>query len=111
MAANSRNGRARGSDLPGEVVEDILASERRRAMLSCLADADGPVVFDDLVGAVRASEGRAEPVEDDGGGEVRQEIYDRHLPKLTATGVVEYDSMCETVELVDDGLTVDLDRA
>ena len=109
MAANSRNGRAQGTDLPGDVVEDILASQRRRAMLSCLADADGPVVVEDLVGAVCAAEGRATGAGDAGEG-VREDVYDRHLPKLTATGVVEYDSMCETVELVDAGLITHLDR-
>jgi hypothetical protein len=109
MAANSRNGRARGSDLPGDVVEDILASQRRRTLLSCLAEADGPVVVDDLAGAVCGAEKRPNRAGDDAAEEVRADIYDRHLPKLTATGIVEYDSMCETVELVDAGLIPALD--
>lgn len=97
--------------MPGDVVEDILASERRRAMLSYLADADEPVVFDDLVGAVCASEGRAELVDGTAAAEVRDDIYAEHLPKLTATGIVEYDSMCETVELVDEGIATHLERS
>lgn len=96
MAADSHDGRVDG--LPGDVVEDILASERRRAMLSCLADSEGPVAVDDVVAAVCASEQGPDR------GRVREEIYERHLPKLTATGVVEYHSMREAVELVDEDL-------
>jgi hypothetical protein len=78
------------------VVEDILAAPRRRAILESLADAEGGLVMDDLVRRVVDSEGSA-------GGEqherVRANIYDDHLPKLTATGVVTYDSMRDCIEL------------
>lgn len=106
MAANSRSGQ--GTELPGDVVADILASEQRRAMLSCLTDAEGPVVVDDLAAACVREDSAGADAET---GEVRADIYDRHLPKLTATGVVEYDSMCETVELVDEGIVPHLERS
>jgi len=102
MPADPQNGTAQGSHLPGKVVEDILSSERRRVMLSCLADCDGKMVVDDLAAAVCAAEGR--PVDEATRREAREDIYDRHLPKLTATGVVEYDSMREAIELLDEGL-------
>jgi len=102
MPADPRNGTAQGSHLPGEVVEDILSSERRRVMLSCLADCDGKMVVEDLAAAVCAAEGR--PIDEAARREAREDIYDRHLPKLTATGVVEYDSMREAIELLEDGL-------
>lgn len=109
MAADSRNGYARDSDLPGDVVEDILASERRRAMLSCLADSGGKVAVNDLAAAVCTGDDTTPGSVDSGALQsARREIYDRHLPKLTATGVVEYDSMREAVELVDEGMAQEL---
>jgi len=35
---------------------------------------------------------------------VRDAFFERHLPKLTATGVVEYDSLIATVTLADDAV-------
>jgi DNA-binding transcriptional ArsR family regulator len=101
MSADSRNRPAEGSRLPGEIVEDILSSERRRALLSCLVDCGEAMAVEDLAAAVRARErGVAVDVVDaEDRRAVREDIYERHLPKLTATGVVEYDSMHGTVRL------------
>ena len=106
MATNSLNKSTDEGELPSAVVEDILDSERRRVMLSTLADRGGAMVVDDLAAAVRAAEEgeTREVVERDACQEIRTDIYERHLPKLMATGVVEYDSMREAVHLVDDSL-------
>ncbi len=103
MAADSQNGETWQTDLPGSVVEDILDSKRRRLMLACLADADGAMVVDDIAAAVCAREG-VDSTDHEMQEAVERDIYERHLPKLTATGVVEYDSMLGAVELLDDGL-------
>ena len=105
MAADTGNGETHASDLPPAVVEDILASERRQLLLSCLTE-EGPMTVDDLATEVCAGEQGVSPdrVAADERHRVREEIYDRHLPKLTATGVVEYDSMRERVELANEDI-------
>jgi len=103
MAADSQNGETWQSDLPAAVVKDILDSKRRRLVLACLAESDGPMVVDDIAGAVCAREG-VDPTDHEMREAVQRDIYERHLPKLTATGVAEYDSMRGAVELLDDGL-------
>ena len=110
MAVDPQNGGSRESDLPEEVVEDILSSARRRTMLSRLAECDGHVTVEDLAAAVCAAEQAQPPgsVDAEACQEVRTEIYDRHLPKLTATGVVKYKSMRGAVRLVDKGLAAQL---
>ena len=55
--------------LPSEVVADLLADDRRRRALERLVE------------------------------EIEAELWDDHVPKLTATGVVEYDSMRAAVSL------------
>jgi hypothetical protein len=103
MAVDSRNGSFGGTDLPEAVVEDILSSDRRRAMLTVLAETEKAVAVEDLAAATSAVQ-RGTPPDSVGPGtrrEVVEEIYDRHLPKLLATGVVEYDSMRGAVRLVD----------
>ena len=87
--------------LPERVVSDLLASDRRRLLLGCLEDHDGCLPVTDLAAAVAAREAGTNigDVDPDRHRAVREEIYERHLPKLTATGVVEFDSMRGTVTL------------
>lgn len=87
--------------LPEHVVADLLSARRRRHLLACLEDAGGPVPVTDLAAAVAAREDDTDPgaVGPERHRNVRAEIYERHLPKLTATGVVEFDSMRGTVSL------------
>lgn len=96
MATRSQDNVVPGIGLPPAIIEDILSMSRRRAMLQCLADAEGGVVVDDLVACVIE---RGGGVEDRSHEQVRADLYDRDLPKLMATGVVVYDSMRESIEL------------
>ena len=97
MATDSRNTTVPGIGLPSEIVEDILAAPRRRVVLRSLVEAEDGLVVDELVAEVSDREGLDR---DDGThSRVRANLYDQHIPKLTATGVVTYDSMRECVEL------------
>jgi len=89
--------------LPGRVIEDLLGVERRRLLLACLATQGDGMVVEDLADHVRAREVGIDPeaVDAEQRRAVRDEIFQRHLPKLTATGVVEYDSMLGTLTLED----------
>jgi len=106
--------------LPADAVADLLASDCRRRALSVLANAQEPIAVTDLARRVAALEGHTEPsdvadadstdVDTGKRDRLRREIYQRHLPKLTATEVVTYDSLVETVELAtDDDRLVDPD--
>ncbi|WP_254271461.1 DUF7344 domain-containing protein [Haloarcula marina] len=99
MATRSTD--TRPDELPESVVADLLATESRRAALSVLYDRGSPMVVEDLATAIVARERRvpesAVPAADRDA--MREELYTEHIPKLTATGVVEYDSMVGTVEL------------
>jgi len=91
---------ATDADLPAVVVEDLLSSPRRRCLLAVL-DERGEAVVADLCALVRARE-RDEDVADVDRAErraVRDDLFAAHIPKLTATGVVEYDSKVGTVTL------------
>jgi len=102
MATDSQERLVPGIGLPPGVVEDILSVPRRETMLRCLADADGSLVVDDLVACVRDREGDTSGQSHE---QVRANLYDKHLPKLTATGVVTYDSMREALELTTPAIT------
>jgi hypothetical protein len=90
-----------GPQLPGEVVEDILSADRRRTLLSCLTDHGGEMPVADLAACVSTREqGLTEgDVKEPARGQLYDELYDEHLPKLTATGVVEFDSLRDCVRL------------
>ena len=92
------------SRLPDEVVADILEADRRRIALEILAEREEPIVIDDLAAAVRARELGTEPdaVSRSDRRTVRDEFFETHLPKLTATEVVTYDSMVGTLSLSPD---------
>lgn len=87
--------------LPDPVVEDLLEADRRRIALAVLADRSEPIAIDDLAGAVLARERDTTPAAVPAAERraVRDEFFAEHLPKLTATDVVRYDSTVGTVEL------------
>ncbi|MFB6178286.1 MAG: hypothetical protein ABEI77_01020 [Halorientalis sp.] len=83
--------------LPETVIEDLLDSSQRRSLLAVLVDRDEPVPVGDLARELVGTDQR----DGDSAVErrrVRTEIYQDHLPKLTATGVVTFDSRLGTVE-------------
>jgi len=87
--------------LPDEVVEELLADEACRRVLSCLAERGEPTAVEDLARAVAAHERDvdAETVDRETVTAYRDDLFQRHLPKLTPTGVVAYDSLVGTVAL------------
>jgi hypothetical protein len=101
MAAESQQSVGSGRELPGAVVEDILESDRRRTMLSCLSDHGGEMAVTDLAACVCARE-QGTSVDDAPDADTEtlyDDLYDEHLPKLTATGVVAFDSLRGCVAL------------
>ncbi|MHB9285822.1 hypothetical protein ACKVMT_02130 [Halobacteriales archaeon Cl-PHB] len=102
---------ASDSGPPSAVVEDLLADEQCRAVLSRLADTDGPVLVEDLACVVAAS-GQECSVTDVSVAERRRSrkaLFVAPLPRLTATRVVKYDSRLDAVELLDERVASRLD--
>ncbi|MFB6151307.1 MAG: hypothetical protein ABEJ40_05820 [Haloarculaceae archaeon] len=88
-------------ELPDDVVADLLAVDRCRLMLDCLSEREEPMAIDDLASAVAARElgTRPDRVDEETVERVRDDLFQRHLPKLTPTGIVAYDSLLGTVAL------------
>ena len=107
------SGDDREGKLPDHVIDDLLASERRERMLSILSERSSPIVLDDLMRTVLAVERGAAPenISRQDCAEARTEAYERHLPKLTATAVVQYDSLVGTVELTDESVVSQVEQA
>jgi hypothetical protein len=90
--------------VPAAVVDDLLASRARRRLLQCLRDAGEPVPVDDLAAELaepRVEGGRSADSETTLPTDrrtARADVYQRHLPRLTETGVVTFDSLLGTVE-------------
>lgn len=97
---NQTDTSADGLDLPAAVQSELLSSHRRCLLLATLAET-GPVTVDELAARIRASERDLDPgqVEESERALVRDDIYESHLPKLTATEIVEYDSLLGKVRL------------
>jgi hypothetical protein len=87
--------------LPEAVVEDLLSDDGCRLVLACLADRGEAMAVDDLARAMAARErDDDESVVDEGVTDrYREAVFQEHLPRLTPTGVVDYDSMLATVAL------------
>ncbi|MFC6835375.1 DUF7344 domain-containing protein [Halomarina ordinaria] len=89
------------TELPSDVVADLLATPRRRLLLATLARADDCLPVATLAAHVAAAE-RDVPVEAVGPEERRRvwtALHDEDLPKLVATDVVAYDSTRDAVSL------------
>jgi|AntRauMinimDraft_4_1070384.scaffolds.fasta_scaffold00019_73 hypothetical protein len=90
--------RPQQGEIPRDELFDLLASARRREIVSFLATRPGDAVhFEDLVAVVAASEC---PGSGPGThrGRVTTDVYHVHLPKLDDAGVLSYDPEAETVE-------------
>ncbi len=94
--------RPRGHSLPEEVITELVAHPYRRALLQIQARDERPRTVRELARAIVATlesseqvaSARSLPTAD----RVRRELYDHHLPKLTATTVVVYNPQQATVE-------------
>ena len=86
-----------GSSLQPESLDslfDALADRRRREAVALLAVTEGAVSREELVEYVAA----ADPGIDDSRREVlTAQFHHRHLPKLAAAGLVDYDEVDGTV--------------
>jgi len=107
--ATRRSGTDGGIGLPTRVVDDLLAEEHRRLALSILDDRNEPVVVESLAKAVVAARDGCSPGDVTTADQraMSEELFTEHIPKLTATGVVDYNSMVGTVELVRDDVLPD----
>ena len=105
MATTSSDAEGPGG-LPSAVVEDLLSARNRRLALSTLADRGEPMVVESLATAVVAARENCPEsvVSADQREAMCDELYTEHIPKLTATGVLRYDSMKGAVELVRPGV-------
>lgn len=86
-----------------ETLADALADPTRRQVVSILAETDGVVGLDELVGAVAAREPGWTPAD------LRLRLYHCDLPKLAAAGVVDFRPDEELVGY--DGLWTELEVA
>lgn len=94
-------GDGQGDRLPDDVVADLVADERCRRVLACLADADDPLPVEDVARRVLAGERDVDPqaVDEATVRETREALFRDQIPRLTATSLVTYDSMLGTLEL------------
>lgn len=101
MAVDSPSTTDVGHRLPEMVIEELLAEPYRRAMLQSLRAHDGAVTVRQLALHVVARERSISPdaVPPQARDRARERLYKHHLPKLTATGVVRYNSRNASVEL------------
>lgn len=93
-----------GEDLVREEVFEVLSNERRRYALDYLKQhVDHPVEFRDLVDhvAIRENGIDSESLEYEHRKPVYAALRQTHLPKLSASGMVEYDRESGEVELTE----------
>lgn len=103
---NSREPQQMSLGIPRSVQEDLLSSRRRCQLLIALDVAGGEAAVTTLAAEIYAagsepSSTTIDPAELDS---LRSEIYEYHLPKLTVTGIVEYDSLLGKVRLQRPGI-------
>lgn len=92
----------------------LLASSRRRILLSCLQTADLPLHLSDLAREIAVREHDSPPTElpDEARKEIYLSLYHTHVPKLEEYGIVKFNQERKTLELTNkaDHLTPYLER-
>ena len=84
-------------DVPEAVRTALFRSDRRCRLIRALAGAGGEASVRDLAAQLHT----AAPETPDSTDAVQYDLYDHHLPKLAATGIVEYDSSLDKLRLID----------
>lgn len=84
---------------PESALRDVLDSERRRKLLSLIAEG-GETSITDAARSIAAAERGLSPeaVPSEASDEIEQSLYQDHLPKLTALEIVAFDSLVATVD-------------
>jgi DNA-binding transcriptional ArsR family regulator len=99
MAVDSSS--ADGPSLPETVIDDLLADPRRELLLQVLHDHNEPVTVTQLAANVIEHERSVDDVSRSERQRVSEDLYEHHIPKLTATAVVTYNSRQASIELND----------
>lgn len=99
------------SDTPSvdrSTLHDLLSSERRRHVLSCLGE-HGPMALPDLADEVaeREHDAALPQVPEDAVLTIYLSLYHTHVPKLAQADVVSYDQDRDAVALATDADTLD----
>jgi len=83
---------------------EVLANERRRHVLDCLANREASMTVVDLAEAVARRERDAgrDDVSADERKRIHVTLYHAHLPMMANAGIVEYDRSRGTVRLASD---------
>ena len=79
--------------VPEEVMAEVLSGSRRQEILTTIAEQNGDLPVTDVVRAVCDSDGQ------ESCRAVRRELFDDHLPKLVAAGLLEYESQRDALVL------------
>lgn len=87
----------RSTDLTEEERCELLADERRRLTMSVLSGRSGALQLDELATAVAEREVTANRVTEDVVERVTVALHHVHLPKLSESGVVDYEPECQRV--------------
>ena len=100
------------SEVPEKARDDVLGSDRRCRMLRALLEAGGEASVRDLAAQTRVQETDrpADRIDPETVDSLQYEIYDRHLPKLTTTGIAEYDSTLDKLRLLDSEIREETER-
>jgi hypothetical protein len=83
-------------DLTEEERYDLLAAERRRAVLAVLAERGAPTTLDELAAAVATREDGETGATD----RLAVSLHHVHLPRMDDLGVLDYDPADNRVETV-----------
>lgn len=89
-AGMGESGDSDGQSLDDEV--DLLANQRRRYVLACLADTTQPLVLTSLAEdvAIYENESPRTEISNEEVRTIRTSLYHSHIPKLVDAGVVKY---------------------
>jgi len=98
-----------GGELTQDTVFEILSNSRRRFMLSYLNEHDGPVDLMELANEIAAweNETTVDELTDKQSKRVYVSVYQTHVPKLEATGLIDYDSDSGLIELSERASEID----
>lgn len=92
------NGNRRTGQLTDSERHELLANERRRNVLAVLDCETTPVTLETIAGQVAGREVTPATSDVDDLRSERVSLHHVHLPKMTALGVLEYDSTTRRIE-------------